>query len=79
MGTNKKSLSHMAMGLYCQLEDIKNLLNIASIAAQAEEDKPLAEATIGWYGMISLIKKEVDTVSSLAEDLESHINGQIGG
>ena len=79
MEINKKSLSGMATELFCQLADIENLLNVASLAAQAEEEKSLATAKIYWPGMISLIRQEVVTVLSSAENLESQINRQIGG
>jgi len=79
MEINKKSLSGMATELFCQLADIENLLNVASLAAQAEEAKSLATAKIYWPGMISLIRQEVVTVLSSAENLESQINRQIGG
>lgn len=79
MDTNKKSLSSMATGLYCQLADIQNIINVTILAAYAEEDKDLVGKEICWSSMISLLKNEVDKVLRSAENLESHINGKMGG
>ena len=68
-----KTLGDKATDLYCQISEIENLVTALSFAALAEDIKIESSNDISWGGLFDLIKKELNRVALLADNLECDI------